>query len=308
MKNFQNIKKNIFLSAEKKHEMWTNIADKIAIAEISWGENVRMVGVDRPTLWGVITSSVLLPKKKYMNTAKILAAMILILWSIIGTASYAAEQSLPGQALYAFKVGVNESVRGAFAFGAEADAKWEIEKIARRAREKMELQAEAKLTAEANTEIESRSQTSAEKVQEVILRLQSEWKAEAATSLEGGLHTALNAILSGGHWDDNGNNNSDVSSDTDAQVDSDVKVHVPAVNVRVNGQNTNNSSTNSNTSTNNHASSETNTDVDAEVNLDLDVSAQSSTSNSNNSSSTSSSGSVDAAVDATVDTASHLNL
>ena len=35
---------------------------------------------------------------------------VLIAGSIIGT-SFAAEQAVPGDALYAFKVGVNESVR-----------------------------------------------------------------------------------------------------------------------------------------------------------------------------------------------------
>lgn len=69
---------------------------------------------------------------------------------------------------------MNESVRGAFTFGAEADAKWEIEKIERRNEEKAKLQAEAKLTAEANAEIKSRSENSAEKVQGVIARLKAE--------------------------------------------------------------------------------------------------------------------------------------
>lgn len=159
--------------------------------------------------------------------AKIIAS-VLVAGSLLGT-SYAAEFALPGQALYAFKVGVNESVRAAFTFGAEADAKWEIEKIERRAKEKMELAARAQATVKTEAEIASRSQSSADKVQEVILRLQSEGKAEAATSLEGGLNTALNAILTAearaeARDDDSDANESDDDDDNDEMdLDADVK-------------------------------------------------------------------------------------
>jgi len=70
-----------------------------------------------------------------MANTKIFATMILILASIMGT-SFAAERALPGDALYGFKVGVNESVRGAFNFDAQDRAQWEITKIERRAQEK----------------------------------------------------------------------------------------------------------------------------------------------------------------------------
>ncbi len=99
--------------------------------------------------------------------------MLVIIASITGT-SFAAERSVPGDALYAFKIGVNESVRGALSIGAEADARWEIEKIERRAAERAELEARAEMTTKVETDIETRSQTSVEKVQSIIVRLQAE--------------------------------------------------------------------------------------------------------------------------------------
>lgn len=99
--------------------------------------------------------------------------MLVIVASIMGT-SFAAERAVPGDALYAFKVGVNESVRGALSIGAEADARWEIEKIERRAAERIELQARAQTTVKTETEIETRSQTSVEKIQSLIIKLKSQ--------------------------------------------------------------------------------------------------------------------------------------
>lgn len=195
MKIFPNISEDIRLAPEKKNQMWATIVDKINLSANSIPENVRMENDKRHTLWGDQNPSSLSPNHKNMVNTKIFATMLVILASIMGT-SFAAEQSLPGETLYAFKVRVNESVRWAFTFGAEADAKWEIEKIERRAEEKKELEARAQMTTKVEADIESQSQTSADKVEAIIVRLQAEGKAEAATSLEGGLNTALNAIVS----------------------------------------------------------------------------------------------------------------
>jgi hypothetical protein len=110
---------------------------------------------------------------KNMVNTKIFATMLVILVSIMGM-SFAAEQSLPGDSLYDFKVRVNESMRGAFAFGAEADAKWEIEKIERRAQEKAELEAEAHMTPRAQAIIVTEANVSSERAHEALIKLRSE--------------------------------------------------------------------------------------------------------------------------------------
>lgn len=223
MKPFQNIPENIHLSPEQKNTLWSRIIDRIELSEKSLQKNVRMDEGKRHTPWDAYTMlSPLYPNQKSMVT-KIIAWVLLA--GLMGT-SFASESALPGDMLYTFKVEVNESVRGAFTLGAEARAKWEIEKIERRARERAELEARSRVTVESETEIESRSQDSAEKVREVILRLQTEWKAEAATSLEGGLNTALNAIVTANARENESNSDDDteVSSDTEVTGETDIDV------------------------------------------------------------------------------------
>lgn len=224
MKTFQHIKKNIHLSPEKKEEMWSSIVEKIALWENSSQENVRMKTVERLALWGTHSnSSSLSPNQKNMVT-KIITS-VLIAGSIIGT-SFAAEQAVPGDALYAFKVGVNESVRWAFYVGTERNAQWEIKKIERRAQEKKELEAQSNMTVRTEAEIQTRTQDSVEKVQEVILKLQTEWKAEAATSLEDGLNTAINAIIEANTRRSNTSSDVGITKNVDVEIDWDTEVSV----------------------------------------------------------------------------------
>lgn len=222
MKIFPNITRDITLPPEKKTQMWANIVDKIELSHISPDENVRMDDANRHTVWEAHTPpSPLYPNHKNMVNTKIFATMLVIIASITGT-SFAAERSVPGDALYAFKIGVNESVRGALSIGAEADARWEIEKIERRAAERAELEARAEMTTKVETDIETRSQTSVEKVQSLIIKLKSQWNAEAAASVEGGLTTALEAMTSGG-------SRANTSVDADAEADAKIKVDGEAV-------------------------------------------------------------------------------
>lgn len=218
MKIFPNITRDITLPPEKKTQMWANIVDKIELSHISPDENVRMDDANRHTVWEAHTlPSPLSPNHKNMVNTKIFATMLVIIASIMGT-SFAAERSVPGDALYAWKIGVNESVRGALNISAESDARWEIEKIERRAAERAELEARAEMTAKVETDLEARSQTSVEKVQSLIIKLKSQWNAQAAASVEGGLTTALEAMTS---------SNSRV--DADAEADTKIKVDGEAV-------------------------------------------------------------------------------
>ena len=82
--------------------------------------------------------------------------IILVIVAVLalgGGASFVAESSVPGDALYVVKTSVNEEVRGILAVGAEADAKWEAELAVRRLEEATKLEARGELTAEAATEL-----------------------------------------------------------------------------------------------------------------------------------------------------------
>ena len=63
----------------------------------------------------------------------IIASFVLVF--SIGTPMYAAESSLPGEILYAIKVGINEQLRSFLSFSPTSKALWEIRKAERRLEE-----------------------------------------------------------------------------------------------------------------------------------------------------------------------------
>lgn len=107
-----------------------------------------------------------------------------------GTATIASEQALPGDILYPVKVNVNESLRGALSFSAEADGEWNIEQAERRIKEAIELAGQNELNAEARTEIEQRFLEHSARVEARIKELQQtdpEKAAELAEKFEASL-------------------------------------------------------------------------------------------------------------------------
>lgn len=83
------------------------------------------------------------------------APALFMLLVIGGATAYAAEGALPGDLLYPIKVSVNEPVRGALAFSAEAKAAWHAEAVGRRVREAETLALRGELSASKSAEIEA---------------------------------------------------------------------------------------------------------------------------------------------------------
>jgi hypothetical protein len=88
--------------------------------------------------------SLIIQKPSRMGLIMAIAAALLVGGAGI---SYAAEHSLPGDALYPVKVGVNEKVKGFFAFSDEKQASFEATLVAERLEEAEKLHAEARLDA-----------------------------------------------------------------------------------------------------------------------------------------------------------------
>lgn len=82
------------------------------------------------------------------------AVLSLVLVLGIGT-SYAAQASLPGDALYPIKIHFNESVQGAVALSDTAQASWNAEKLERRLTEAEQLVAKSALTPEAQATLKT---------------------------------------------------------------------------------------------------------------------------------------------------------
>ena len=119
--------------------------------------------------------------------------IILILGLLIGGGvSIAAEQSLPGDALYPIKISVNETVRGGLSFSSESKASFEVKKAEKRLIEAEELAAEGKLNADTRAQIEANFDRFAERVAVRIAEVQKE-NPEAAAEIAARFETALSA-------------------------------------------------------------------------------------------------------------------
>ena len=94
-----------------------------------------------------------LASRSYSRFRVLSMAFAVVLFVGIGT-SYAAEAALPGDPLYAIKVGVTEPIRGALAVSQAAKAQWNAELVSRRLAEAESLAADNKLTPIARTQIE----------------------------------------------------------------------------------------------------------------------------------------------------------
>lgn len=123
---------------------------------------------------------------QYQHALKMLAIILIV--SIGGGASlsYASEASLPGDALYSFKVNVSEPVRGALALTSESKADFHAHTIVKRVKEAQTLKESGKLTPEKTTIVKNLIEKESETFVQVAVNLQQDGnseKAEEATSV-----------------------------------------------------------------------------------------------------------------------------
>lgn len=104
------------------------------------------------------------------KSAAVVALVVAVSLSATGV-SYAAESALPGDVLYAVKVGVNEEVVAAFARNEERKAEWEAERAARRLAEAERLAERGRLDESRRVELESRYAAHVNRAQEKIEKL-----------------------------------------------------------------------------------------------------------------------------------------
>jgi hypothetical protein len=119
------------------------------------------------------------------------AACVLVLCVGLGT-SYAAENSLPGQALYSFKTRVNEPLEGALALTPQAKAEWSAELTNRRLQEAEELAATNSLSPVATADIETGLDTALQNFNTSVALVAKNDDADAANA-QTDLEASLNA-------------------------------------------------------------------------------------------------------------------
>ena len=110
-----------------------------------------------------------------------IAIAIAIAATLGGGATVAAQNSLPGDALWSFKVHVNEQVRTAFAGSAEAKADTHIADIESRLTETELLASEGRLDAQVAANIAANFDAHADAVAQTIAELEAAQNFDAAT-------------------------------------------------------------------------------------------------------------------------------
>ena len=126
----------------------------------------------------------ILTLKPLINKLKLQPMTIILIIALVlgGGTSFAAESALPGDALYAIKVGVNEEIRGFVAFSDSSQARWEARRSERRLEEAEELAVKGRLNAETRSQIESSFKGHAEAFGKSAEKLES--KQDTQNSLE----------------------------------------------------------------------------------------------------------------------------
>jgi len=113
--------------------------------------------------------------------------------AIGGGASVVANNSVPGDALYGLKIGVNEKIEASLAFSEEAKAEEHLEAIAERHAEGKKLEAEGKLSAEAKAGLNANIDAHAKAFTTALANVKAAGNAEATAQLEAKLQAALEA-------------------------------------------------------------------------------------------------------------------
>lgn len=112
-----------------------------------------------------------------------IAIALIVAAAIGGGTSLAAQNSLPGDALWGFKVGVNENVRAALAAEGKSQADFDISAIEARMEEASKLAANGRLDAQAQAKIEANFDAHAKNVAAQVAKLQERGDYSAAADV-----------------------------------------------------------------------------------------------------------------------------
>jgi hypothetical protein len=120
------------------------------------------------------------------------AAFIVVIISTGGIA-FAAEQSLPGDFLYGWKLGVNEQLRDALNVTAESQGNWFVRGLERRAEEAEALVASGQLTEKRQAQLEENFARFDRRSSELIARIGAAGHHQTAAQLSSNVEAALSA-------------------------------------------------------------------------------------------------------------------
>ena len=153
-----------------------------------------------------------------------MAITLIITILLGGSASFAAERALPGDALYPVKIEMNERVRAWAAVSNEAQAEWQTRVVERRLEEAETLAAENRLTIDARSRIEANFEEHADRVEERIAALEASNNSTAAADVSSKFEVSLQA---------HANILERLRGDTEESVQAEIKPLIGKVRARV---------------------------------------------------------------------------
>jgi hypothetical protein len=125
-----------------------------------------------------------------------IAIALLLAAAIGGGTSVAAQNALPGDALWGFKVGINENVQAALAPQGKAQADFDIRAIETRISEAQKLAANSKLTTQAQAYIRANFEAHANSAARQVAALEAKGDYAAAADVAARFQAAVAAQVS----------------------------------------------------------------------------------------------------------------
>ena len=132
-----------------------------------------------------------------LNTRNMKATLLIALMLTAGGTSFAAQDAVPGELLYPVKIGVNENIRSAVAFDADAKAKLQAALLAERLEEAQTLAQEGKLEGNLAVEVRKNIQTQFDRTYLASVEADTEVGAEVRTQVAQSLSTFQSSMESG---------------------------------------------------------------------------------------------------------------
>lgn len=179
-KSFEEAKKVALTKAEKAHV-------RKELLSFMQKNPVREIERFRLPLWRLHNPFYFLTPQRMP-----IITLILVLVMSFGTA-FAAESSLPGDALYPFKIHVNEEVEAWFALSDKAKAELQSDLSARRLEESEKLASSAELNADLKSSIASNFAAHADLLKESIAKLQADNESDLASDISSHFEASLRA-------------------------------------------------------------------------------------------------------------------
>lgn len=218
----------------------------------------------------------------------IIAAGILVAALVGGGVSLAANNSVPGDALYGVKVNVNENMHNAFAFSDKAKTQADLDEAKARIEEANKLSASGKLTADDQATLMANFDAHVQAASERIAHMRANGNTQDATTLSTQFISTLNGAINatdntndttgtanGDATDVSGTANGSASATTNASLVSHVQSELSNFNsATTNGSSDMSGSAHTNTEVHGSANGNaSDTNSSAELNGNLNVNA-----------------------------------